>query len=591
MEQPKVYSYIRFSTPEQARGTSLQRQNQCIKKVSEKYNIPIDESLTFRDLGISGYKGKHRKAALGNFLALCEDGTIARGSILVIESFDRLSREQIQEAAHLMYEITKHGIMIITACDDKQYTHESDLGDYIYAIIVMSRAHEESKMKSLRLKEARRIKREQMRKDPGKVIYTKTCPAWLSPRSDGKGFDVIEDRGEIIRRIFEMKLAGMGCTLIAKTLNKEKVSWMPEKHWKNPPRVAYGWQESYIKKILDYRSVLGEFQPYPYRKKRGEEIPEGDPIQGYFPRVISEDLFYSVQAQTKENFHRGGRNGKKCANLFAYIAKCSICGSPMTFVDKGKPPKGRHFLICDTYRRGLGCERHYVKYADFERLILTYCKGLDIKKILPDSDQQQSKMNLLYTEINALKGKVHNLQKKKKNILTMMEDNEDPRAVEVLKARFSDIIREIDKAEKDEKIFLDQINKQETIETSYKKKLESVTDLYELMDKKSDEELFLLRLSLRAEIRKLIESINCGERTYEIHFRSGVIRTIEPDLPKGLIYEIDKEQDTATLFYPGESFLPAGGDLREVRVKIDKENFGKKIFQDPYGRVVEITIR
>ena len=58
--------------------------------------VRLDTSLTLHDLGKSAYTGEHRKNAdrhaLAAFLKLVDAGKIPRGSYLLIENLDRLSR-------------------------------------------------------------------------------------------------------------------------------------------------------------------------------------------------------------------------------------------------------------------------------------------------------------------------------------------------------------------------------------------------------------------------------------------------------------------------------------------------------------------
>jgi hypothetical protein len=51
----RAYSYIRFSTPEQLKGGSLRRQAELTAKYALEHNLNLDESLTFRDLGVSAF--------------------------------------------------------------------------------------------------------------------------------------------------------------------------------------------------------------------------------------------------------------------------------------------------------------------------------------------------------------------------------------------------------------------------------------------------------------------------------------------------------------------------------------------------------
>src|SRR5262249_58372623 len=99
---PVAYSYVRFSTPEQAGGDSLRRQTDLAKAWCRKSGARLDVSTTLHDLGRSAYTGGHRKNpdrhALAAFLKLVESGKGPRGSYLVIQKLHRLSREHIRPA-------------------------------------------------------------------------------------------------------------------------------------------------------------------------------------------------------------------------------------------------------------------------------------------------------------------------------------------------------------------------------------------------------------------------------------------------------------------------------------------------------------
>ncbi len=62
----RVYSYIRFSTPEQAKGHSLQRQLDYTRRFADEHGLYLDDSLTLRDEGLSAYHQAHiKRGALG----------------------------------------------------------------------------------------------------------------------------------------------------------------------------------------------------------------------------------------------------------------------------------------------------------------------------------------------------------------------------------------------------------------------------------------------------------------------------------------------------------------------------------------------
>ncbi|SFM30692.1 recombinase family protein [Methylobacterium pseudosasicola] len=118
---PVAYSYIRMSRPEQLRGDSLRRQLEAARKWAVGRGIELDEGL--RDIGVSAYRGKNRtEGALGAFLSMVEDGRVARGSYLVMESLDRLSREAVVEALPRFMDIVNAGVTIVTLIDGQEYS-------------------------------------------------------------------------------------------------------------------------------------------------------------------------------------------------------------------------------------------------------------------------------------------------------------------------------------------------------------------------------------------------------------------------------------------------------------------------------------
>ena len=91
----KAYSYIRFSTPEQEKGDSLRRQIEQSETYAQTHGLTLDDSLRLTDRGLSAFHGIHRtKGALGEFHRLVEQGEIEPGSVLLVESLDRLLRDK-----------------------------------------------------------------------------------------------------------------------------------------------------------------------------------------------------------------------------------------------------------------------------------------------------------------------------------------------------------------------------------------------------------------------------------------------------------------------------------------------------------------
>ena len=154
--KPKAYSYIRLSTADQIKGDSIRRQMKATEDYVREMGFDLVEMM--HDKGISAFHGNNATfGALSFFLAMIDAGEIDKGSYLIIESLDRLSRQNLMEAIGLFSRIIQAGVNIVTLTDRKTYS-ESSVGannsDILFAAVGMMRAHEESHVKSIRLSAA-----------------------------------------------------------------------------------------------------------------------------------------------------------------------------------------------------------------------------------------------------------------------------------------------------------------------------------------------------------------------------------------------------------------------------------------------------
>ena len=195
-----AYSYLRFSTPEQARGDSRRRQMALAEAYAKQHDLLLDRGLNFRDLGVSAFRSKNAKqGGLRAFLDAVEHGLIPPNSFLLVESLDRLSRDQILEAQALFLQIVSAGVTIVTLIDQRTYSVASlnaNPTDLIISLVYMMRANEESATKSSRLRAAWAARRDR----PGNQFHGGQCPGWLKPNSAKTGYEIIPHKALIIQR-------------------------------------------------------------------------------------------------------------------------------------------------------------------------------------------------------------------------------------------------------------------------------------------------------------------------------------------------------------------------------------------------------
>lgn len=522
----KAYSYIRFSTPEQLKGDSFRRQLEASEKYAKEHRLTLDTSLNLRDLGLSAYHGTHKtKGALGVFLKLVETGKIERGSVLIVENLDRLSRQQPLKAFNQFSSIVQAGIKLVTLTDRQEYTEESinkNPGQLWISLGTMMRAYQESERKSDLLKSAWETKRKN-----GQILTGK-CPAWLTLSEDRSHFIVKKEVVKAIKRIFKMKLDGLGEERIAIELNNSGL-WQPPKNKRNKhgagELVQGGWRKSYVAKILRNRSVLGEFTPHRLvyvdrdedrrvktneGKKRlvkyiSREKAFDDPILDYYPAIIDLKTFnrtqYLIQETLKQKGFLGGKTGK-ATNLFAHLVRCGLCGGPMHYIDKGKPPKGGQYLHCDNSRRNLGCSEKPIRYDEFQDIIFNNLWELDISKLNPDQEEFEKEIDSIQASIEDYKQRLSDVNKKINNLVDLGETSGDP-----------DIMARLWKRKK-EKLEIEQhikdLEQQRSVKLensqNQREKVDTVKEVKQLLEKaKGEDQRINLRLRLRAELRRLID--------------------------------------------------------------------------------------
>lgn len=409
---PKGYVYVRYSTAEQSSGDSLNRQLRLAKQFASDrphLNIEVVDSPVFLDSGVSSFLGGNLAPdkGLGKFLRAVDDGQIAAGSVLLVESLDRLSRQELLHAQRVFLDIINRQIVIATTSPTETHVYDGQAGliDLIIMLTRMQRAHEESAIKSNRVKEAWKQKREAAK---SKNIITRVCPQWLTVSPDGNSFIVDAERANIVRGMFKMAET-MGYQAIARYLNEAGVKEFSGR--------SNGWQSSRIVKILKNPAVIGTYQPKAIEHVRTENgyvrraNPQGEPIEGYYPAIVAPEDFHRVQTIVQSRASgASGRKGEKVSNLFSRVATCQACGSNMVMVQKGTHEKSS-FLVCTVARRGSPkCKYHAIPYTALEKNFLTYCQNIDLSELVPRDDDESS-ITDISKRIDSLMGERTSLEK------------------------------------------------------------------------------------------------------------------------------------------------------------------------------------
>jgi DNA invertase Pin-like site-specific DNA recombinase len=397
--QPLAYSYLRFSHPDQAKGDSLRRQTDLRDAWLARNGVALDTSLTLEDKGVSGYTGEHRdnpdRHALAAFMALVKKGRIVPDSYLIVESLDRLSREDILPALGLLIGLIESGVRIVQLLPvEVVYDRQANPMTLMMAIMELSRGHSESAMKSERVGAAWRQKKR--RAAEGGEALTARGPAWLR-LAEGR-WEVDGPKAEVVRRVYRMAAAGYGLGAITKKLNAERV-----------PTVGRGphWPRSYVAKLLADRRPVGEYQPY---KGRGpKRAPDGAPVPGYYPAILTEEEWFAARAGLAGRRGKAGRAANDRTNIFAGLLRDALDGGALHLSDKGS--RGGRQLVSYQAAGGVdGPHSSRFPLPTFEAAVLALLREVDPGSILPRGDGGADKALVLAGRLAEVDGDVERIK-------------------------------------------------------------------------------------------------------------------------------------------------------------------------------------
>lgn len=366
--KPKVYSYLRFSDPKQAAGGSADRQREYAARWASDHGMALDDELSLLDEGLSAYHQRHvTRGALGTFLRAVEDGLVPTGSILIVESLDRLSRAEPVVAQAQLSQIVNAGITVVTASDNREYNRErlkAQPMDLVYSLLVMIRAHEESETKSKRVKAA--IRRQCQGWVAGTyrgLIRNGHDPEWLD-LVDGR-FELSPERTQALRLAIKMYREGHGHVVIVRRLGELGMCIT----------TSGNMAGSHLYKMLRNRALVGE--------KTLEIDGEEFRLEGYYPAALTPEEFADLQHQVipREKRIKGDMAIPGIVTGVG-IAYCGYCGRAMKALNNHDRLKrsdggynwGHMRVICYGNEKSAACPvLGSCSVVPIERAVISYC--------------------------------------------------------------------------------------------------------------------------------------------------------------------------------------------------------------------------
>ncbi|MDH4873049.1 recombinase family protein [Pseudomonas sp. BN515] len=376
----RVYSYLRFSDPKQATGSSADRQLQYAQKWAAERGLVLDQTLSLRDEGLSAYHQQHvKQGALGAFLQAVDEGRIPAGSVLIVEGLDRLSRAEPIQAQAQLAQIINAGITVVTASDGREYNRaglKAQPMDLVYSLLVMIRAHEESDTKSKRVKAAIRRQCEGWQAGTYRgLIRNGRDPQWLRWDGEASVWQQIPERVEAVRYALELYKQGEGATRAVRKLAE-----------KGYALTEWGLAGQQLYRLVKLPALRGA--------KRISVDGEDYLLEGYYPPLLTDEEYQDLQGSTETRHGRRGASDIVGLVTGIGITWCGYCGTAVVAQnlvsrarEDGTLNDGHRRLHCTSYSNRQGCKSASCSVVPVEKAVMTFCSDqLNLDRILAPAD-------------------------------------------------------------------------------------------------------------------------------------------------------------------------------------------------------------
>lgn len=327
-----AYLYSRVSRGTQAKGTGLTRQDERGLAICKEKGWHLEPD-TLSDVG-SAYTGSNiLKGDLGRFIQAAKDGRLKPNPVLILEQWDRFSRQDLDSSFEEARGLLKLGVEIhIGFSGGKTFSAKglNDIATRVGMEVSMQQAWEYSHNLSKRVHDAfQRKYRLASEGRPVQLGYWQ--PSWIDFIGERKSVGAFKPHpvlAPVVHGIVLDYLNGKSMLQIANRLNASKTPCIGRKSKKGKR-----WSQGQVGYLLKSESLIGTItiteQPEPGKEN---EPPVKHRFHHYYPAVITDTEWQQLQTKLAENRNKKGgpREGEWISNLFPNRVKCAHCGGTVS---------------------------------------------------------------------------------------------------------------------------------------------------------------------------------------------------------------------------------------------------------------------
>ena len=270
----------------------------------------------YADEGITG-TSLEKRDEFKRMLADCRSGKITRILVKSVSRFARNTLELIETTRGLK------DLGVVVVFEEQGIDTAQMLGEMQLTLLAMA-AQEESTSISKNMRWSI-----QKRMDAGTYLGN-TAP--YGYRLEDGQLKIEETEATVVRRIFEMRLSGMGQVAITQELNRKRIQPRDGKPW-TVYRVRYILSnERYIGDSLFQKKYIAD--PLSHKSVRNHGERDQYYIHDTHEAIISRENFQKVQ----ESFQNQSPRWSKTPHLFVHRILCPQCGCHYRYIrSSGKP--------------------------------------------------------------------------------------------------------------------------------------------------------------------------------------------------------------------------------------------------------------
>ena len=416
--------YIRLSREDGDKEESDSVGNQ--RKLLKEYVSKMEDVIVYDTYVDDGYTGtSFNRPSFKRMITDIEEGKV---NCVVVKDLSRFGRDYIDTGRYLERVFPELGVRFISVSDGIDSIRQTyDMLLPIKNIFNEQYARDISKKIQATVKSKQKA---------GEFIGAFTSYGYKKSPTNKNKLVIDEYAAEVVRKVFQLYVGGMGKQSIAKFLNGEGILCPSEykvvigENYKNHNRLestSY-WTYSTINKMLKNEMYVGNMvQGKKHQRMRSRQRPvereDWIIVRGTHEPIIDPETWAKAQRLMKER-HRD-IDLETNVNIFAGFVKCGdCCRAMMKNSWKHKDGGMACSFYCGTYKRQgkAYCTPHALPFYVLEDIVLNDLKAIirnveDLRRFVEDQSFSYSDTEkIAERESSRVKGELERVQKLKKSV-------------------------------------------------------------------------------------------------------------------------------------------------------------------------------